>query len=450
MKPNAFLTFFYIAFSSLFLFQGVWLYYAYIKKKLEIESTLESILLESIEKEMDYRFIELNSLRDQDPEPEEEYIEEEFRFIKFDIDYNELNQNGVTSQQHSFMQQILFFENIPFSLSSLDSIFSNLLTEENLPLHYQLLYTDSLGSIIQSTSEEIKRGYKSEIIHITEGFDVQAIIKIASPVILKNMLAILLVSILIFLLIAGCMIYLTNMFISQQHLNQLRENFTHALTHDMKTPLGTILTVMEQIKIGSLDNNPEMKNKFLEIGIEQTINLQAIINQILIVAYIDKKQLNLNKELIDLPLMIKTLIEKFAVTKRKRILFTEEYKLNNASVFADKLYLSNAISNLIDNAIKYSKDPVEIDIVCSAGDKQIYIRVIDNGLGISAKDQQKIFERFERGSEFKRNKVSGFGLGLSFVKAVIQAHGGAIAVYSQENKGSKFTITIPILENQEK
>jgi two-component system phosphate regulon sensor histidine kinase PhoR len=196
---------------------------------------------------------------------------------------------------------------------------------------------------------------------------------------------------------------------------------------------------------GVLDSNPETKSKFTDIAIEQSLNLQAMVNQILTVAYIDKKEIILNKEPIDLPHTIQSLINKFSVKGGKPVKFTAGYDLRDEVVYADLLHLTNAVSNLIDNAIKYSGDSVEIDIECKVIDKQVHIKIKDNGLGISKSDQQKIFERFERGAEIKRNSISGFGLGLNYVKQVTEAHGGVVAVSSEEGKGSEFTITIPIV-----
>jgi two-component system phosphate regulon sensor histidine kinase PhoR len=187
-----------------------------------------------------------------------------------------------------------------------------------------------------------------------------------------------------------------------------------------------------------------MKEQFNEIAIEQVVRLQAMVNQVLTLAYSNSKQLDLKREDIDIRQMIGSLITKFSVEKDKEIQFTEKYDLKHVVVHADALYLSNAISNLIDNAIKYSGESVQIGIECTVGDKLIHIRVKDNGFGISQKDQQKIFERFERGAEIKRNYVSGFGLGLNYVKEVIEAHGGVVALSSREGYGSEFTITIPV------
>jgi two-component system phosphate regulon sensor histidine kinase PhoR len=397
----------------------------------------------AVEKELGIRFLMMEKKAKEDFK--DEVVPEEGKVLgSFEFDYLNIEKEGVISEQLSLAQQIVAFSDLQFNFSCLDSIYSSILQERGLPVLYRLIYTDSLNNIIHSIGNEVKRGFKTDAVAIIDGTKVQAIVRISPPDIIRNMAGILALSLLILALIAACLIYETRVFFTQQHLNQLRENFTHALTHDMKTPLSSIHSVLDQFKRGNLDKNPEMKGKFNEIAIEQVVKLQAMVNQVLTIAYLNNKHIGLKKEDIDLNQMIKSLITKFSVKKDKEIRFTEKYDLKNVIVYADSLYLSNAISNLIDNAIKYSGESVLIEIECTTGEKLIYIQVKDNGFGISQKDQQKIFERFERGAEIKRNYVSGFGLGLNYVKEVIEAHGGVVALSSREGYGSEFTITIPI------
>jgi two-component system phosphate regulon sensor histidine kinase PhoR len=212
----------------------------------------------------------------------------------------------------------------------------------------------------------------------------------------------------------------------------------------MKTPLATIYSVLTQFKNGTVNKNPELRQKFCTIAIEQAVNLQSVVNQILTLAYIKKKQLALNKQLIDLPEMIQSLIDNFTVRTEKIVAFQTCYNLEDNNVYADSLYLNNAISNLIDNAIKYSSDSVDIKIECTTKESQVYIHVKDNGFGISSNDRLKIFKQFERGAEIKRNQISGFGIGLNYVQSVIEAHGGTVTLSSQEGVGSEFTIILPL------
>jgi two-component system phosphate regulon sensor histidine kinase PhoR len=320
-----------------------------------------------------------------------------------------------------------------------------MLNQASYPFKYQLIYTDSTHTVIETAGVDGTKGFKTDIIPVVNGTKVQAIVKISPPVVFRNMITVLILSALMFIFIIGCLIYEVNIYQNQKYLALLRENFTQALTHDLKTPLSTIHSVLDQLSKGVLDKVPEIKNKFIGIAIEQSINLQAMVNQILTIAYIDKKEILLNKEIFDLKQVIQSLIDKFGVKNGKTIEFSLQYDLKDGIVYADKLYLTNAISNLIDNAIKYSGDSVCIDIECKTVDNQIHIKVKDNGFGISKSDRQKIFQKFERGAEIKRNSISGFGLGLNYVKRIIEAHGGVVALSSKEGAGSEFTMTIPVV-----
>ena len=142
--------------------------------------------------------------------------------------------------------------------------------------------------------------------------------------------------------------------------------------------------------------------------------------------------------------MIDDLIEKFSTKCTKPLHFTTN--LQAKEVCADEEYLKEAISNLIDNAIKYSKESVEIDISSLSNATHTLIKVHDNGIGISEKDRKHIFEKFERASAFKRSrlgKVAGFGLGLNYVYQVMDAHEGSVTVSSVEKEFSEFILYIP-------
>lgn len=440
MTPTRFLLVFTLALISLLALQGVWLYSTYELKSKEIKQAINNLLGQALEKEANVRFVEAQEVEAPDGT--------RIPVATFDGDEEDGKYENVTSYLYRAVQSFSFELGVPFDIELLDSIYSSLLKENKLPLKYEIIYTDSLDNILEKKGEEIDKGYKTDAFPIVYGSKAQAIVEIPTPVVLRNMAGILAVSLLIMILIIVLLVYETRSYVDERAINQLREDFTNGLIHDLKTPISSIHTVLDHIERGSMDKNPQMRDEFVRIGIEQTLNVQAMVNQILTVAQTDKKELNLNKQEINLPEIIDVLIRKFSVKregKDKKITFSKEIHLDNTIVFADPLYLSNAISNLIDNAVKYSGESVNIHIDCSAGDEQVFIKIKDNGFGISSKDQLKIFERFERGAEIKRKHASGFGLGLSYVKKVIEAHGGVVAISSEEKKGSEFTITLPIV-----
>lgn len=442
MRLFSFLLIFAIALLCLFSLQAFWLYHTYQLHLRNVEKSVDSFFCQSIEKELDRRFFELGE------KIKEDLSNVNVRIAAFKVDCGGVENNSVASQQFAMAQQVMNTCDIHFNTAKVDSIFHSLLQSNQYPFQYQINYADSTGKVIETTGQLIIKGFKTNVLPVINGKTTYAIIKITAPVVFKKMLAILFVSVLIFIFIIACLIYEIKIFLNQHHLIQLRENFTHALTHDMKTPLTTIHSVLVQLEKGTIDKNPDMRQKFSTIAIDQVFNLQAIVNQILTLAYIENKQLALNKQSIDLPVIIQSLINKFTVKSNKVISFQTFFDFKDIMVYADPFYLENVISNLIDNAIKYSGDSVQIEIKCTTGDNRVYIRVKDNGFGISVNDQLKIFKQFERGAEIKRNRISGFGIGLNYVQQIIEAHGGTITVLSQIGIGSEFIIILPIYINK--
>ena len=435
MKIRYFFIVFAFAILCLLSLQGVWLYNTYQLKLDETKTKLGVLFIESINNELNIRFIDyLQDVSSKDITSTS----------SFEIDNNVDGNSGIVSQQFIFIQKVLLQYNMSFNIASLDSIYTAILSEENINVNFMLTYKTD-GEVIDIVGDIEKSDYRTVDVPIVGNSYIHADISIAPPVVFQQMFGILLISLLMFLILMLILVYQTRYIFTQHRLNQLRENFTHALTHDMKTPLGTIYNVLNQLKTGSLDNNPIMREKFCEIANGQVLNLQVLVEQILTIAYIEQRKLTLNKKLINLEEMTYRLIDKFMAKGGKNIEFDTYFALNGDIAYADPLYLENAISNLIDNAIKYSENSVKICIECVSNQKMIFVKVRDNGIGISAIDQDKIFERFERGSAVKNKKTSGFGLGLNYVKNVIEAHGGTIALSSKFGEGSEFVIGIPIV-----
>jgi two-component system phosphate regulon sensor histidine kinase PhoR len=147
---------------------------------------------------------------------------------------------------------------------------------------------------------------------------------------------------------------------------------------------------------------------------------------------------------MDLAPIIDDLVEKAKAKATKPIKVTTSLEVTQ--VMADEQYLAEAISNLIDNAVKYSKDEIELQIKTFDTDKNVLLKVRDNGIGISKEEQQVIFDKFGRAAIHEKNRkggVSGFGLGLNYVDQVMQAHGGKVTVSSEKDKFSEFTLYIP-------
>lgn len=437
MKISIIWTVFIVALFFLFLLQGVWLYSAYIEKRYDIQENLNTIFIKAAEKELSDRFVYSSVLIKTNPE---KYNKRTYTYVNDD---NLIKNEGLISNNFLRDQDFLNFLDMPFKLSALDSIYSSMLQAKGLSTQYKINYQDSV-KVIESIGVNLSHGYKTNVIPIVNNTEVQAVISVTMPFVLKEMLGLLIASLLMLLLIIGCLIYELRVIFTQRRLAQLREDFSHALIHDMKSPLNTIYAAVDQWKKGALDKNPEMRTQFGETAITQVLNLQALVDKILTIARLEKNNLTLDERLFNLPKMCQELVDKFSVQSKKKVQFNLHLNLEDEQILADPTYLLNAVSNLIDNAIKYSNDPVVIDLSCRMDNNKLYIKVRDNGLGISKSDQLKIFEKFERGAAIGRKGAKGFGLGLNYVKRVAEAHGGTVAVSSIEGQGSEFVLFIPL------
>ena len=217
-----------------------------------------------------------------------------------------------------------------------------------------------------------------------------------------------------------------------------------AMVHDMKSPLSSIIMGAHFLHSGKVDDKPQIKEKYYTIIEEEAEHLLALVNKLLTISKLENKKLILNKWDIDIEPIIADLIEKAKAKADKPLEIITDLKIRN--VLADEQYLTEAIANLLDNAIKYSKDEIKIKISSIDTDKNVLLKVRDNGIGITKEEQQIIFDKFGRAAIHEKNRkggVSGFGLGLNYVDQVMQAHGGKVTVSSEKDKYSEFTLYIP-------
>ena len=231
----------------------------------------------------------------------------------------------------------------------------------------------------------------------------------------------------------------------QQNNAKMKKIMTYSMIHDIKTPLSTI-----RLGLGALDhekivNDPEKRTKYLQVISTETQHAYSLINRILTISKSQAGKLELKKAQVDMTSMLSKMEENFKVNRLKNVSF--ENHINCQYAFADEEYLKEIFYNLIDNSIKYSDGDVTIRISTDKVDKGVSIRVRDNGIGISKADQKVIFDKYERASAakrtFKKNGAPGFGLGLTYVFQVIDAHEGMIGVESELGKYTEFSIFLP-------
>jgi two-component system phosphate regulon sensor histidine kinase PhoR len=264
------------------------------------------------------------------------------------------------------------------------------------------------------------------------------------PELAQRLSPLFLISAIILGFFAIIIIQLLRFITEQEQMTELRNDFSYAMVHDMKSPLSSIIMGAHFLHSGKVDDKPQIKEKYYSIIESEAEHLLALVNKLLTISKLENKKLILNKNDIDLEPIIDDLVEKAKAKATKPIEVNTVLEVKK--VMADEQYLTEAIANLIDNALKYSKDEIEINIKTFDTDKNVLLKVRDNGIGITKEEQQVIFDKFGRAAIHEKNRkggVSGFGLGLNYVDQVMQAHGGKVTVSSEKDKYSEFTLYIP-------
>ena len=248
------------------------------------------------------------------------------------------------------------------------------------------------------------------------------------------------------ILIIAIIFFAYAMFIilKQRRLSELQKDFINNMTHEFKTPISSINISADVILDPDAINQPERLLNYATLIKKENNRLNEQVEKVLNMARIERKGFSLNKELVDLHEVINTVADSVEVNKmKKNVTLNLDLKARQTTIWADKLHLTNILFNLLDNAMKYSKDEVVINICSKEKGRMIELTVKDNGIGINKEFQKKVFKKFYRVPTGNIHNVKGFGLGLYYVKHICHIHRWNLQLESSESLGSLFTIFIP-------
>ncbi len=245
----------------------------------------------------------------------------------------------------------------------------------------------------------------------------------ASAIILKRGLADLLISLLISIAVICSLLYLYRIINEQKALAEIKNDLISNITHEFKTPIATVNSALEGIANFNQQNDQEKTAKYIDISMSQLKKLNLMVEKLLETATLESESLEIRKEPINLSQILHTLLEKYKmVAGTKEILFHEN--AHDVIIEADPFHIENAISNLIDNAIKYGGDKIEVSLAHNNGKAQVVVN--DNGGFIEKSQKERVFDKFYRIPTGNQHDVKGFGIGLYYTKKIIEKHGGSI------------------------
>jgi two-component system phosphate regulon sensor histidine kinase PhoR len=229
----------------------------------------------------------------------------------------------------------------------------------------------------------------------------------------------------------------------QRRLSEVRTDFINNMTHELKTPISTIALSTEVLLSGEIQKEPERLKQYAEIIKNENDRLRMQVEKVLQIATLDKGEVELKSESVNMHLLIeKALVTLKILAQEKGGELHADFAAKDFLIKGDKVHLTNVVYNIIDNAIKYSTKPI-VRISTSSKGRYFNLQISDNGKGLSKEDCTRIFEKFYRVSQGNVHDVKGFGLGLYYVKRIVESHKGKVEVESELGKGSTFTLKLP-------
>ena len=262
-------------------------------------------------------------------------------------------------------------------------------------------------------------------------------------IVLKQMIGLLLLSLLIFSIVIGLLYYSIKSLITQKKIADIKTDFVNNITHELKTPLATLTLATKMLKKDEVKQQQQLVDNTVNTIERQNKRLQKLIDQVLNNS-LGYSEIQLNKETVNIEDYMNTLLDDFSLSvKQKNVVINRHFSITKSTIQVDKFYITTALLNILENAVKYSGE--EIIINCNIDTKNtLKISIKDNGIGISEKHQKQVFDKFFRAGNKEIHNVKGLGLGLYYTNQILKAHDGNIKVESNKAQGTTFILTIPL------
>jgi two-component system, OmpR family, phosphate regulon sensor histidine kinase PhoR len=350
------------------------------------------------------------------------------------------------------------YENF-LTAESLDSIISAELNVRGIDARFEVgIYKPDKDTMLFRTSytaprEMIKKGFAFRIF-ASDIFTSPEYLIIYFPseqeYLLTEIWGMLLVSLILIVVIMYSFAYTIMTIFRQKRISEMKNDFINNMTHEFKTPISTISIACEALDDAEMTKTPGFITNYISIIKEENKRLAGMSEKILQTAVIEKGQWKMKREKIDFHAIISEVIKNIRIqVEIKDGVIIKNFKAIQPFLEGDKVHLTNLVYNLLDNANKYSPKRPVIKVRTENTSSGIVLTIEDNGIGISKTDQKKIFEKLYRVPTGNIHDVRGFGLGLSYVKAIVAEHRGKISIESEVGKGSKFRIFLPFNESND-
>ena len=342
-----------------------------------------------------------------------------------------------------------------YGVNDIDSLLKSTLKEVggiNTDFEFGIFDVYNIPQLIPERSEAfvdqlLKEGYKARLLpadYITPTTYLHLWFPNQDSYLLKTLWPLLLSSGMFMLTIILAFAFTIRTILRQKKVSDIKNDFINNITHELKTPISTISLACEALADPAMSGSPNKVSKFVNMIKDENKRLGVLVESVLRSAVLDKSEMGMSQDAINLHEIIEMAIQNIELQAKSRGGTIEKSLMaNTAEIIGDKIHLTNVVFNLLDNAVKYSGETPKIKVKTHSNDTCIVMEVTDNGIGIKKEDQKRIFEKLFRVPTGNVHNIKGFGLGLSYVKAIIEKHHGTVSVQSELGKGSTFTIQLP-------
>ena len=370
-----------------------------------------------------------------------------FDSLSFSTDSNGIEGNLISQYRYDMKEDDSF-------ILVFDSLLKKELTDEGINVAYEyFINSQSIDSVVYSYPEKASNYSFESTIKATifsksyffKPYDIRLVFPSKDTYIYSNLIYVIGGTFAFIIILAIFFAIFIKTIVQQRRLSEMKSDFIHNMTHEFKTPLSNINLALDTIEKKNSGNQENPDTKLLKIIREENVRLQDNVDLILNTAFYEEKTIQLNKEELNINEIISrtaALFDSGIMDRRAEIEF--DLGSNIPNVFIDETHFTNVIFNLMDNAIKYSESTAQIKITTLIKNNHLIVSIKDNGKGIPEKSLVYIFDKFYRVPTGKIHDVKGFGLGLTYVKYVVEAHNSTISVESSLGKGSTFKISIPL------
>jgi len=387
------------------------------------------------------------------------------KIAAIDTDYSEvtpeerISQIGRLSKMEKTQYENFFKEIAPrqpiYDRVSLNEIYINLineLRERGVETDFEFgIYGDGLATKVKSEKFKKEKGKSYQVplfADDTGSSDYQLFVSFPEKkgyilASISNILVLAAIFILIIILAFASAIY---QLLRQKQISEIKTDFINNMTHEFKTPIATINLALDAIKNPKIINDKEKVLRYTEMIREENKRMHGQVENVLRISKLEKNQLDLTSSVADLHEVIHDAITHVdLIVKDKGGYINENLEALQSEVMVSKFHFTNVIVNILDNAIKYSEEAPKIDIYTENAGNNIILKISDQGIGMSKNVQKHIFDKFYREQKGNIHDVKGHGLGLSYVKKIVEHDHGIVYVESEKGKGSTFTIKLPLI-----